>query len=74
MQKYSSIDKYEKRVVRAKIFQTSIPHTFVQLAQLWKDEAIHTGQGLVQPKYDKEKKRFTSRIEKYHINRKREAR
>ena len=61
----------QSRVVRDNAFQTSIPQTFVQIAQLWQQEAIHTEQGFVQPKVDKDKKGFISGIKQYLNYRKR---
>ena len=56
--KYSSVDKYQIRNVWNSVFEKSIPHTFMQIVQLRQSEAIHTGEDLVQPKFEKVKGKF----------------
>ena len=49
---------------------SSILHAFVQISQLWRSEAIHKGEGLLQPKFDKVKGSLTSGIQNYHVEKK----
>ena len=51
-------DRYQIRDVWESVFEKPIPHTFVQIAQLRQSEAIHTGEDLVQPKFEKVKGKF----------------
>ena len=53
--KYSSADHQLIRNVQESFFQSSIPHAFVQIAQLRQSKAFHRGRGLGHAQFHKVK-------------------